>query len=645
MNPAKVLVKVYTPPPPALGAVSDERAPLKKRFQIEPIGGLGSHYDAFTKARAGARFIWDEKVWVADAEVAARIVGRLQAAGFSVILPVEVRAVMEAEVATVVASVEAAKARLLRLDEVLAKKGRALFDYQRRDVLWLSSRKRTINCSAQGTGKSAVSLAALPEADDVGVVVACPKIAKGVWRAETKKWREEFEVTTLEGRGSFRWPEPGEVVITNYDIIPPLKDLPPAPGGYSITLIGDEAHLLRNRKSQRTIRFERLAEVSDRVMLLTGTPLPSRPSELWSLMMLAGIAHEAFGTYKEFMRVFSGKKDFFGKVEWGDPLPESGECLERVLIRHLKSDALDLPPKIYGEVEVDIDAATKKILDKNPESKDLLKVKDISDIPFNRFSEIRKVLAHAKIEAAIELAESYEENETPVLFFGWHRAPIDAVGGRPGWGLINGDTSDKERERIASDFQAGRLKGVAATIQAAATAITLTRATCEVFIDRSYVPADNEQAEDRAHRIGTESPVTILHMVCDHPIDKHLQTLTSKKQGIIDGSVNTLAARKLKDISTEALIPTMPPKTLPTVNNLARRGAKSDAERKALRDVILMSGLAKPCPFKVMQMHLRTALDIATEAIGSDDTLTDAQWRSTLWLQKQYNSKLRPAKP
>ena len=639
--PTKVLVKVYEPPPPSPledPPPSDGRV----RFQIDAIGGLGAHYEAFKRARAGARFEPNKKIWIAEPEVASRIVSRLEVAGFAVVLPKEVRAALAHEVAIVERSVAAAEATLARLDEVLAAKGRALFDYQRQDVLWLSSRKRAINCSEMGLGKSAVALAALPPAGEVGVVVGCPKIAKGVWRNETAKWREEFRVTTLAGRGSFRWPAIGEMVVINYEIIPPLKDLPKPPS-HPISLIGDEAHLLRNHRSQRSIRFARLAEIADRVLLLTGTPLPSEPSQLWSLMLLCGVAHEAFGTYKEFMRVFNGEKDFFGSVTWGSPLPESGEYLERVLIRHLKDDVLDLPPKLYGTIEVDIDPTIARLLDKDPDAETILKAKSYADVPFNKISTLRKILATAKTEAALELAETYEENETPVVFFSWHRGPVDALGARPGWVAITGDTSDKDRARIAADFQAGKLKGVAATIQTAGTALTLTRAKNVVFVDLSYVPGDNQQAEDRCHRIGTDDKVTILHMVCDHAIDKRLRDLIAKKQGIIDGSVNTLAARRNKDTSSRALIPGLPPKVLPTVGGANRRAAKNTAEARGLEVVYLVAGLRGECPAKVLQSHLRTALDMGTEAMGSEDTLTDAQWRNVLWLEKQYSSKIKAA--
>jgi SWI/SNF-related matrix-associated actin-dependent regulator 1 of chromatin subfamily A len=640
----KVLLKLWNPPPQEPDLLdAAKNVPSGPRFEVVALGGLGSKYDDFKKARAGARYVPDHKTWVAEPEVAARIITRLEAAGFAVIVHPDVRAALDREVAIVEASLAAAQATLAQLEAVLARKGLALFDYQRRDVLWLASRKRAINCSEMGTGKTLVALASLPSPKKTGVIVCCPKTAKGVWRAQTAQWREDYRVTTLQGRGSFRYPEVGEMVVTNYEIVPNLRDLPTKPK-HDIVLIGDEAHLLKNQRSQRSIRFARLSEVADRVLLLTGTPLPNKPSELWSLMMLCNVAHEAYGSYKEFCRLYSGTKKHFGGYDWGIPLPESGAYLDKVLIRHMKADVLDLPPKVHGVVEIDIEPEIAKLLDGDPETSKILRAKTIEDVPFNKISSLRMTLARAKIDAALELAESYEESETPVVFFSMHRAPIDALGKRPGWAAITGDTKDKERERIAADFQAGLLKGVAATIQAAATALTLTHATNEVFVDLSYVPSDNEQAEARCHRIGTTSSVTILHMVCDHAIDKHLRTLIAKKQGIIDASINDKSARQNKPDDLKALTPKLPPKMLPPdQKGQPRRPAANDAERVALQHVYLLAGLAGPHKVKVMQSHQRTALEVGADAMGSQNQVSEAQWRTVMWIEKQYAAKIKAA--
>jgi hypothetical protein len=156
---------------------------------------------------------------------------------------------------------------------------------------------------------------------------------------------------------------------------------------------------------------------------------------------------------------------------------------------------------------------------------------------FRHMAEARQLLAKAKIPALLEIVESFEEQEEPVIVFSDHRAPIDALASRKGWAVITGETNPADRHRIAGDFQAGQYKGIGLTIDAGAVSITLTRASNMIFVDRSYNPALNDQAEDRAVRIGQTRGVVIQQLVADHRLDIRLQQILDQKQKIITGSV------------------------------------------------------------------------------------------------------------
>jgi SWI/SNF-related matrix-associated actin-dependent regulator 1 of chromatin subfamily A len=417
-------------------------------------------------------------------------------------------------------------------------------------------------------GKTIETITALP--DNAPVVVICPAVVKGVWQNEIAKWRSDFRTTQLSGRGSFRWPEPGEVTIINYDILPKAPNpktqtkgddvAQPPPG---CVIVADEAHFVKSGKAQRSQALRRLSAMvqakSGRTWLLTGTPLVNRPPELWSVLQCANIATEAFSSFNNFKRMFNATETGYqGALEWGHPEPEVPELLKRVMLRRIKSEVLkDLPEKMYQTVPVDIDAKyareIEKVLKAKGETIDQVvnaietAMANTGKIPFEKYSAVREVLARSKYGALLEWLEPYEEAGEPVLVFSAHLWPVQtlveqklAEGKR--WGLITGsDTNAAQRTQIVEDFQSGKLDGVAMTIKAGGVGITLTRAKTACFLDSSWSPADNEQAEDRIHRIGQTRGTTIVSMVATHPLDERVHELLSIKAELI--AATTEAAR------------------------------------------------------------------------------------------------------
>jgi superfamily II DNA or RNA helicase len=89
---------------------------------------------------------------------------------------------------------------------------------------------------------------------------------------------------------------------------------------------------------------------------------------------------------------------------------------------------------------------------------------------------VRAAVATAKLPTALEVVTRWEEEREPQVVFCCHRAPVDTIGAREGWSTITGDVPSDERTRRIDSFQRGELKGLALTVQAGGTGITLTRA-------------------------------------------------------------------------------------------------------------------------------------------------------------------------
>ena len=526
---------------------------------FKPSAYLGGDlFAAYRGCVDGARFDNASKSYLAPVARATAIVSRLQVAGFAVIAPESLQTAVVAAVAEVHATVANASARAAKVDADLKSKGLALYGFQRGGVQWLASRSNGLLADEMGLGKTIQTLIALPTG--ARVVVVCPAVAKGVWAREAAKWRPELKITTLKGRGNFVWPAANEIVIINYDILPaaPKTDsLPTIEAPADVVLVADEAHALKSAKAKRTASFRALATgvraAGGKVWLLTATPLLNRPQELWSIFQAADLAREAFGSWNQFVTFFCGRAQKWGGFEWGTPDASVGERIRRVMLRRLRTEVLpDLPVKTYQEISASLDRAVKRECDEVMEEcgNDVQKLVN-SEVSFKTMSRVRAALATAKIPALLELVETYEESSEPVVVFSYHRSPLNELAKRDGWAAITGDTSPEERSRVEARFQAGELRGVAATIAAGGVAITLTKAAHAIFVDLAWTPALNAQAEDRICRIGQTRGCVVTRIVGDHSLDQLVTRLLSEKQALINASVELGA-------NAEVVLPSVP---------------------------------------------------------------------------------------
>jgi len=281
------------------------------------------------------------------------------------------------------------------------------------------------------------------------------------------------------------------------------------------------------------------------VWLLTGTPLLNRPPELWNVLRAADLENQAFGDFHKFMKLFHAYKSKFG-IKWGKPKPEVAECLKNAMLYRRREDVLpDLPTKIWRDIPVRLDREAWMICDElalklESEGHSLDDMIE-SNVAFEELSKVRAALARAKIPTLLKEIEIYEDSEEPLIVFSAHREPVDQLALRPGWAAITGDVSHSERTRIVEEFQAGRLKGLALTIQAGGVGITLTMAHQCIFVDLMWTPALNKQAEDRLCRIGQTRGVIVNRLIGNHELDRHVMDVLHKKQMLIEGSVERAA--------------------------------------------------------------------------------------------------------
>ncbi|MDR7461763.1 MAG: DEAD/DEAH box helicase [Armatimonadota bacterium] len=419
-----------------------------------------------------------------------------------------------------------------------------LYPHQRAGVAWLAVRRRALLWDEMGLGKTAQALLALPPGRPV--LVAAPKAVVSVWLAEARRWRPDYRAAAADHRAP-RWPEPGEILVASYSTLPVMTSGPLS----ATVLIADEAHYIKNRRAQRTQKWAALRDAVRRdassiVWALTGTPLLTHPPDLWGVLQAAGLEREALGSWPQFVDLFDGRMVERGRrrwMVWGRPDPSVPERLRRVSLRRTRREVLpDLPTKAYREIRVRVDrdavAASAEALaalaERGLELDDLEALRR-DKVAFSQISSVRASLCTAKIPALLDLVETYEESEEPVVVFSAHRAPIDALAGREGWAVITGDTPAAERSRAVEAFQAGALRGIAGTTGAMGVGVTLTRASHVIVVDRDWTPAANAQAEDRVCRIGQDRGVLITDIVAEGTLDERVASVLRTKQALIAG--------------------------------------------------------------------------------------------------------------
>lgn len=438
----------------------------------------------------------------------------------------------------------------------MLKTGRYLYPFQEDGVRWLAPRREALLADSMGLGKTPQLLVSLPSA--APVIVLVPAVVVTNWHREATTWRPDYRATMIKKRAEWRIPEPGEIVIASYGMMPEE----PWQVATNMVLVADEAHALKGTTARHRL-FKALATLNSygggTTWLATGTPLQNHPPELWNVLSCAGLEREAFTSWPRFCHLFGGAKTKFipvkgrrgGRrvVEWsGKPRPEVNACLQKVWLRRTKEEVLpDLPAKRRTDVFLgSLDQATAKACDEalaalraagvdltGDDSDDLLdKIKDPDHV--SQLAKARAQLAAAKVAPCVEIVEEFEDAEEPIVVASAYVAPCKALGARPGWACITGETPTAERGRIVDRFQAGELKGLALTYRAGGVGITLTRASNMILLDLDWTPAQISQMEDRECRIGQTRGVLIQRLVADHALDRHVIRLLTRKQRMID---------------------------------------------------------------------------------------------------------------
>jgi SWI/SNF-related matrix-associated actin-dependent regulator 1 of chromatin subfamily A len=446
-----------------------------------------------------------------------------------------------------------------KYNKVLAKSKKKLYKHQEEGIKFLLSRNGCVLADDMGLGKSLQSIIAALESGAKKILVVCPSSAKINWEREInvfcndtsiidgKKWSEaKFTIINFDILKNFHTLIEGRRQLTPEELLLVKRDL--ANANFDLAII-DEAHYLKNNDSIRgKIMVELTAKHNiPRVWLLTGTPVANRPMDFFNLLKI--IKSPIAENWKHFAVRYCDGKKFFKTLKNGQKkqiwitdgasnLDELASKTKNIIIRRLKTDVLDMPDKVitpmYHRLNtkewVGYENLWGEYLQKRTSEgkRNGSLQKDLVELIL-----LRQFIAAAAIPYTIEMVENAIDMGRKVIIFTSFTEELEILANHFGKLAVkhNGPMSTTQKQKSVDAFQKNsKLKVFIGNIKSAGVAITLTEATVVVFNSFSWVTGDNEQAEDRAFRIGQKNDVNVYYQLFDDTISTRMwETLRQKK--------------------------------------------------------------------------------------------------------------------
>jgi SWI/SNF-related matrix-associated actin-dependent regulator 1 of chromatin subfamily A len=416
-------------------------------------------------------------------------------------------------------------------------------EHQKEAIEKLVKNKKFILADDMGLGKTTSTIIAALETGAKKVLIVCPASLKINWQREIANYSDRT-VYIAEGK---KFSDEHDFVIVNYDILKNFHDTKEKDKSEIMRInfdlvIMDEAHMISNPQAQRTKIANDIASKSNRVWLLSGTPMTSRPMNYYNLLNLVDspVAMNWMAYAKRYCNGFQfsvGKRKVWN-VTGASNLDELRERTSTHILRRLKEDVLDLPEKIITPVYLRLKSKDYEELmgeyfnwyDQNPEESSSL------TIQFSKLMKVRKVIAQEKVNNTIELAENIIEQGKKVIIFTNFTDTLNQIYNHFGKSAVylDGSCSKFHRQNAVDEFQTNdKIKVFVGNLKAAGVGITLTSAEAVIMNDLSFVPAEHSQAEDRSHRIGQKNSTSVYYPLFENSIEGAIYDILNRKKKII----------------------------------------------------------------------------------------------------------------
>jgi SWI/SNF-related matrix-associated actin-dependent regulator 1 of chromatin subfamily A len=416
-------------------------------------------------------------------------------------------------------------------------------EHQKEAVQKLLENKKFILADDMGLGKTTSTIIGALESGSKKILVICPATLKINWKREIENYSDR-PIFIAESKN---FSTEHDFVIANYDIIKNFHD--PKNKEESLILnskfdlvIVDECHMIKNPQALRTKLINDVVKTTERLWLLTGTPMTSRPMDYFNLLSLVD-SPVAKNWLAYAVRYCAGYQFKAGNrkiwnVTGASNLEELRERTSGTILRRLKENVLDLPDKIITPVYLKLKSkAYEDVMgeyydwyDKNPEESKSLTVQ------FSKLTKVRQIIAEEKIQQTIEIAENIIEQGKKVIIFCNFTNSLNKIVEHFGKTAVklDGSMSQHERQYSVDQFQENeKIKVFVGNIKAAGTGITLTSGESVIFNDLSFLPSDHAQAEDRAYRYGQKNNVLVYYPLYENSIEGIIYDILNNKKQVI----------------------------------------------------------------------------------------------------------------
>lgn len=447
--------------------------------------------------------------------------------------------------------------------EVPAEIHAELRPYQEIGFQWLCSLAKFgfggILADDMGLGKTLQVLAFLAAHPQAKALVVCPASLIYNWEEECRRFYPSADTVIVAGAVHVRQAqietcEKCQILITSYDLL--KRDIEYYEGRHFDYMIVDEAQYIKNASTQAAKAVKAVSCTCR--FALTGTPIENRLSELWSIFefLMPGYLF-SYHRFKEEMEVpIAENRDEGARMRLS-------RFVRPFILRRLKKDVLkELPDKVEEVVYARMEAEQYHLYQAR-EKQLLMTLSSQTEAEFKtqklwilaELTALRQICCDpalvyenyegesAKTKACIEVVENAVGGGHKILLFSQFSSMLEQLAvqirdrGLRVF-LLTGKTSKEERRRLVAEFQSGNADVFLISLKAGGTGLNLTAADLVIHYDPWWNLAAQNQATDRAYRIGQDNKVTVLRLIMKGTIEERILKMQADKQNLADSIIS-----------------------------------------------------------------------------------------------------------
>ncbi|MBK8567920.1 MAG: DEAD/DEAH box helicase [Saprospiraceae bacterium] len=407
-----------------------------------------------------------------------------------------------------------------------------------------------------GLGKTVQALAFLTDRAKLGpALVAAPASVCRNWMNEAARFAPALTpilFSESDRAATIKNAKKGDIVVVTYDLMTREEKL--FTEKKWATVILDEAQAIKNRATKRSDTVMQLQ--ADFRMAMTGTPIENHLGELWNLFNFLNPG--LLGSIEQFAERFSGPIERYGDDNRREQLRR---LVQPFILRRKKDEVLkDLPEKTEITLTVELppaerafyEALRRNALEKLAETAEEGQAGQQHLRILAEIMKLRRAACHpsladanagftqgAKLELFGQVVDELLENGHKALVFSQFVDHLRILENhlkskKIPYQYLDGSTPGKKRQAAIDAFQAGEGDIFLISLKAGGTGLNLTAADFVIHTDPWWNPAVEDQATDRAHRIGQERPVTVYRLVAEQTIEEKILQLHTQKRDLAD---------------------------------------------------------------------------------------------------------------